>query len=106
VRLPALLIVAAAVAAVAFGALRSGGGGDEMRSQTTYFANGQVDTECELHDGQREGTCRKFYSDGTKLAEGRYSAGKMEGEWTFWRRGGEIDAERSGTYVAGVKVGG
>jgi len=106
VKLPTLLLVVAAGAALSLGALRSGNRTGEIRSQTTYFANGQIDTECELEDGRRDGICRRFYSDGSKLAEGSYSAGKMEGEWTFWRHDGELDAERSGTYAGGVKVGG
>jgi hypothetical protein len=30
----------------------------------------------------------------------------MEGEWTFWAADGTVDEDRSGRYVAGVKVGG
>ncbi|MFN0009178.1 MAG: toxin-antitoxin system YwqK family antitoxin [Planctomycetota bacterium] len=104
-KLPALLLVVAAGAVLSLGALRSGNGTGEIRSQTTYFANGQIDTECTLKNNQRDGICRRFYSDGSKLAEGSYAAGKMVGEWTFWRRDGELDAERSGTYVGGAKVG-
>lgn len=105
-KLPVVILVAAAGAALSFGAFRSGGGADEIRSQTTYFANGQIDTECALRENQRDGICRRFYSDGSKMAEGSYSAGRMEGEWTYWRRDGELDVERSGTYAGGVKVGG
>lgn len=105
-KLPALLLVVAAGAVLSLGALRSRNETGEIRSQTTYFANGQIDTECELENGVREGICRKFYSDGRRMAVGRYSAGKMEGEWSFWRRDGELDAERSGTYAGGVKLGG
>jgi len=105
-RLPALILVATAGTAASFGVFRSGRGPDPIHSQTTYFANGQIDTECAVRDGQRDGICRRFYPDGSKLSEGSYAAGKMEGEWTFWRRDGSQDAERSGTYAAGAKVGG
>jgi antitoxin component YwqK of YwqJK toxin-antitoxin module len=104
-RLPALILVATAGTAASFGIFRSASGAETIHSQTTYFANGQVDTECSVRDGQRDGTCRRFYADGTKQSEGSYSAGKMEGEWTFWRRDGSLDTERSGTYAGGTKVG-
>lgn len=105
-KLPALILVATAGAAASFGVFSSGGGTAEIRSQTTYFANGQIDTECAVKDGQRDGLCQRFYADGTKMAEGSYAAGKMEGEWSFWRRDGSLDAERSGTYASGDKLGG
>ena len=105
-KLPALLLVAAAGTAAAFGTFRSKEGAAEIRSQTTYFANGQIDTECSVRDGQRDGPCRRFYADGSKMAEGRYADGKMVGEWTFWLRDGALDAERSGSYADGAKVGG
>lgn len=105
-KLPALILVATAGTAASFGVFRSDGGTDPIRTQTTYFANGQVDTECALREGQRDGICRRFHPDGSKMSEGSYAAGKMEGEWTFWRRDGSLDAERSGTYAAGEKVGG
>ena len=105
-KLPAMILVATVGTAASFGVFRSGAGTETVRSQTTYFANGQVDTECSVRDGVREGIARRFYSDGTKQAEGSYAAGKMEGEWTFWRRDGSLDAERSGLYAGGVKVGG
>ena len=105
-RLPALILVATVGAAASFGVFRTAGGTETVRTQTTYFANGQVDTECSVQDGVREGPSRRFYSDGSRMAEGSYAAGKMEGEWTFWRRDGSLDAERSGLYAGGTKVGG
>ena len=105
-KLPALIVVASLGTAASFGVFRSRGAAETVQSQTTYFANGQVDTECAVRDGQREGPCRRFYSDGSKMAEGSYAAGRMEGAWSFWRRDGSLDADRSGQYAAGVKVGG
>ena len=105
-KLPALVLVTLAGTAASLGVFRSKGGADEPRSQTTYYANGQIDTEWAVQGGQRDGPCRRFYPDGSKLAEGSYAAGKMEGEWSFWLRDGARDAERSGSYSAGVKVGG
>jgi len=105
-KLPGLILVATIGAAASFGMFSSGGGPGSIRSQTTYFANGQIDTECSVKDGLREGISRRFYSDGSKMSEGSYAAGKMEGEWTFWHRDGSLDPERSGTYAAGEKVGG
>jgi antitoxin component YwqK of YwqJK toxin-antitoxin module len=73
--------------------------------QTTFYANGQVQSQTAFVDGKREGTSTRFYADGKKMAEGSYSAGKMEGDWIFWRPDGARDAERSGTYRAGEKQG-
>lgn len=79
---------------------------DELRSssQTTYYANGQVEMECATRDGRREGPCRRYYSDGRKLAEGAYASGKMEGPWTFWLEDGSVDGARSGSYAAGERT--
>jgi len=85
-------------------ALRGNGDAAESGVQTTYYANGQVDTECETREGRREGRCAHYASDGKKLSEGAYVAGRMEGTWTFWLEDGSVDAERSGNYTAGERV--
>jgi antitoxin component YwqK of YwqJK toxin-antitoxin module len=73
-------------------------------SQTTYYANGQLETECSTRDGRREGPCRRFYSDGRKMAEGAYAEGRMEGPWTFWLQDGSVDGARTGSYAAGERT--
>ena len=77
---------------------------NDVRSQATYFANGQVEMECETRAGKREGACRRYYPDGAKQAEGTYVDGKMDGPWTFWLEDGSIDSARSGRYAAGGRV--
>jgi antitoxin component YwqK of YwqJK toxin-antitoxin module len=73
-------------------------------SQTTYYANGQIETECSTRDGRREGPCHRYYSDGRKMAEGGYAAGRMEGPWTFWLQDGSVDDARTGSYAAGERT--
>ena len=104
VKLSSVLFVAAAAIAGSLATFGSRQASEEPRTQTSYYANGQLETECELKDGRREGACRRFYADGSKLAEGRFEDGKMQGEWTFWRRDGQLDAERSGTFEDGEKI--
>jgi antitoxin component YwqK of YwqJK toxin-antitoxin module len=72
-------------------------------AQTTYWANGHLQARTEVREGKPDGRCERFYPDGTKQAEGRYEAGRMEGEWLFWRADGTVDAERTGTYRDGVR---
>jgi antitoxin component YwqK of YwqJK toxin-antitoxin module len=100
-----ILLAGVAGLTVSVRALEGARGTEETRSQTTYYANGQVETECAIRDGHREGECRRFSADGRKLAEGSYAAGRMEGPWTFWLPDGSIDLERSGRYEAGVRAG-
>jgi hypothetical protein len=86
-------------------AIQAGHAANDARSQATYYANGQVEMECETKADKREGACRRFYPDGAKQAEGQYVDGKMEGTWTFWLSDGSVDTSRSGNYVAGGRVG-
>lgn len=80
--------------------------GDDARSisQTTYYANGQIETECATRGGRRHGPCHRFYSDGRKMAEGAYADGKMDGPWTFWFEDGSVDRARSGSYATGERA--
>ena len=80
-------------------ALRGGATGVEKR--TEYYTNGQIQLECELRGGVREGECQRFWPDGTPQASGRYEDGLMCGTWTFWNQDGSEDASRSGHYVGG-----
>lgn len=104
-KLPALLVIAGVLGlgtTILFGANARGAGADD--AQTTYFASGQIETRVEYQDGRREGAAERWYADGTLQSQGRYEAGRMEGEWRFWNADGSLDAERSGTYRAGVRT--
>ena len=100
-----VLLAALAGGTLAVRALRADPDAQGPRSQTTYYANGQVESECPTRGGQREGTCTRYYPDGSKMSEGDYVAGRMEGRWTFWRKDGSVDAERSGLYASGERTG-
>jgi antitoxin component YwqK of YwqJK toxin-antitoxin module len=73
------------------------------RTQTTYYAGGQVRSTGSFRDGRREGPSQAFYPDGSKKAEGLYENGQMSGEWSFWLPNGELDAEHSGRYARGER---
>lgn len=73
-------------------------------SQTTYWANGKLQSQVEMHDGVPTGHSVRWYPDGTKQAEGQVSDGRLEGTWEFWLPNGTPDTERSGTYRAGVRL--
>jgi antitoxin component YwqK of YwqJK toxin-antitoxin module len=98
-----LLVLGAAGLLASFFAFRGGTTAASGDVQTTYYTNGQIQSQTAVVDGRREGASTRFYADGKKLAEGAYSDGKMEGAWTFWTPNGAVDAERTGTYRAGEK---
>jgi MORN repeat variant len=85
-------------------ALRGGAAPGERRVE--YYPSGQVQLECELQEGVREGECRRFWPDGKPMAEGQYENGLMNGRWEFWNEDGTPDPARSGEYVAGRLRGG
>ena len=84
-------------------ALRGASGQDALR--VDYYANGQVQAECEVQDGVRDGLSRRYWPDGKPMAEGHYRSGSMHGSWTFWNQDGSEDLERTGEYVDGKLVG-
>jgi antitoxin component YwqK of YwqJK toxin-antitoxin module len=101
-RLPLLIALACAAGlTVSVRVIQSAHASTAQQTQETYYANGQVEMQCETKEGKREGACRRYYPDGSKQAEGRYVDGKMEGPWTFWLEDGSVDAARSGSYAAG-----
>jgi antitoxin component YwqK of YwqJK toxin-antitoxin module len=71
----------------------------------TYYADGTLKSSMVYVDGLREGPAEQFHPDGTPEWRGSFARGEREGRWTFWTPGGAIDAERSGRYSGGVKVG-
>ena len=70
-----------------------------------YYTNGQIQLECELHGGVRQGECQRYWPNGKPQAEGRYEDGSMSGTWMFWNEDGTPDRSRSGNYVAGEYAG-
>ena len=105
-KLPIVILLAGAAGlTVSVRAFQNAQAAEDVRKHTTYYANGQVETECDIRGERRDGTCKRYYADGSPLAEGAYVEGKMDGEWTFWRPDGSVDPERSGRYEAGVRVG-
>jgi hypothetical protein len=98
--------------------------GSEVRhgSSTSWYPDGQVESEGSYRNGLREGDWlfrwpngrrketggysagrrdgpwRHYHESGPLRAEGSYRDGVRDGEWTFWTPDREVDAERSGDY--------
>jgi uncharacterized protein len=100
-----LLLFAIGIAGLVASVFALHGGGAQAEKRLEYYANGQVQVECELREGVREGECHRFWPNGKPLAEGAYTNGLMSGTWTFWNEDGSEDAARSGAYVRGEHVG-
>ncbi len=81
------------------------GGATQGEKRVEYYANGQVQYECELQAGVRAGECQRFWPNGRLQAQGRYEDGSMSGSWTFWNEDGSQDGSRSGRYLAGEYAG-
>lgn len=111
-KLASMFLAAALAAALAGAAVKTGlelhagspaAGADE---HTSYYAEDRPEEWAQYLDGRRHGECRRWHRDGTLRAEGRFEHGRMEGEWTWYLPDGSVDAERSGTYREGMRVGG
>ena len=83
----------------------SGSGPRAEHVQTSWYASGRMESRAELEDGVREGPATEWYANGQERCSGKYAQGLREGTWAFYTSDGKLDAERSGTYSAGVRVG-
>lgn len=99
-----LLVVGLCGTAGLVRALQSPEGDPQLRTQSTYYASGQVRTQGTFRDGRRDGPAQAFYPDGSKQSEGAYLDGQMDGPWSFWLPNGELDRERTGHYAGGVRA--
>ena len=73
--------------------------------QTLWYPSGQVQSRAQLEDGVREGPASEWYKSGQERCSGEYRDGLREGAWVFYGASGELDAERSGNYLAGLRTG-
>lgn len=93
------------------GACWSLGQGRELNAQesdgprATYFADGKLASERSYRDGVLHGPALERYPDGKQAARGLYQDGRRAGTWSFWLADGSLDAERSGQYEGGQRVG-
>jgi len=76
----------------------------EAEAQTTYWANGNLQSRVEVDEGVPNGRSARWHPDGTKHAEGVVREGRMEGRWDFWLANGTPDVQRTGTYAAGIRL--
>jgi antitoxin component YwqK of YwqJK toxin-antitoxin module len=102
-KVPALLAVLGCLGLFAAGGTLFARAGSPAE-RTDFWANGQLRERVELEAGRPHGACQRWRADGARAAEGRYRDGRMDGEWSFWHADGTLDAERSGTYRAGVRL--
>ena len=82
---------------------RPGAYGDEPRTASWWYPNGQLSSRGPTVRGAREGLWTSWYEDGTRRSEGRWVGGRKEGEWTLWHPDGRVAAR--GAYRADVRVG-
>jgi antitoxin component YwqK of YwqJK toxin-antitoxin module len=68
-----------------------------------FHANGALQERATLRDGVRHGEAATFDDRGARLSIGRYENGVPCGAWIFWDSDGQVDAARTGPYVAGVR---
>jgi len=68
-----------------------------------FHANGALQERATLRDGVRHGEAATFDEHGARLSTGRYENGVPGGAWIFWAPDGQVDAARTGHYVAGVR---
>lgn len=56
--------------------------------RTTWYENGQKQSETAYVDGAKEGPERTWYRGGQQWGEGGYKNGKADGTWIVWHRNG------------------
>lgn len=74
----------------------------DVQVQESFYANGQLRSRSEARS-EDETWVERWHANGTKQAEGVLVHGRMHGEWRFWSPDGTQDAERSGSFLRGVK---
>ena len=50
---------------------------------TSYFTNGNIQSECFYVDGLNHGSTKVYLENGQLLYEGEYNYGSKSGRWTF-----------------------
>lgn len=104
------LLQIAALAALAGGLLRLAdlagdrSGGPPSGVVESYYSSGGIRERAVFADGVRDGPCERFDRAGRLLARGSFSAGRMEGEWRYFRPDGSLDPERSGIWRRGARI--
>lgn len=79
--------------------------GFELREglSTSWYENGQKESECFCKDGIPEGLSSTWYENGQKKSEDRFVAGVPEGISTEWYENGQKKSEKS--YCSGTITG-
>jgi len=62
---------------------------------TSWYENGQKESEGNWKDGKQDGLWRFWFSTGQKEQEGTYKDGKLVGLWTFWFSTGQKWSEKT-----------
>jgi antitoxin component YwqK of YwqJK toxin-antitoxin module len=76
---------------------------DDTQRMISWHPNGAPCAEHCALGRLPEGLQREWYDDGSPRSCGVRVSGRMEGDWKFWTRDGDVDRQQSGAYVAGVK---
>ena len=62
---------------------------------TSWYENGQKESEGNRKDGKQDGLWRFWFSTGQKEQEGTFKDGKLVGLWTFWFSTGQKWSEKT-----------
>jgi len=63
-------------------------------TKTTYYDNGQKESEFNYKNGKPDGRFTYWYENGNKSDERNYKNGKLNGEWNEWYKNGRKKIER------------
>tara|TARA_B110000467_G_C18173708_1_gene396633 strand:- start:294 stop:719 length:426 start_codon:yes stop_codon:yes gene_type:complete len=75
----------------------------QTKAVKEYFDNGQLLSEINYADGQRNGLCENYWKNGQLWGGGNYKDGKMVGVWKSYYENGQLREEGSYKYTeAGV----
>jgi|GEM_PF-4648178 len=58
---------------------------------TTYYSDGQPESEKMFRDGKPNGIFKEYYPNGKLQTEGQYFDGNKAGEWVYYRMDGTVD---------------
>ena len=70
---------------------------------TTWYKNGQKETEGQYVNDLPVGHFTWWHSNGQKAVEGQYASGDRVGSWTWWHQNGQKAV--GGEFVKGVEIG-
>jgi antitoxin component YwqK of YwqJK toxin-antitoxin module len=69
--------------------------GERNGLQRAWYENGQLKWEGNAKDGKQDGLWKEWYKNGQLRTEGNIKDGKRDGLWKYWHKNGQLDSERN-----------